>query len=159
MHGPRKWERNAAGRSSLTAQEGLRQIAGPSVHSNFSWRLLFTPLCRIGRIWFVYFVLVCSRMRSAYDAFGCVTKYLLCWTRDEVCFSVVELLSARLVTRCAHFCGECRLVCRRNRSFTSACGYLCTVVPPYPRVIRSRTYRGYVNSRIIQNAKNNVIFL
>jgi hypothetical protein len=33
----------------------------------------------------------------------------------------------------------------------------CTVVPPYPRVIRSKTHRGYVKLRIIQNAIHNVI--
>jgi hypothetical protein len=29
---------------------------------------------------------------------------------------------------------------------------VCTVVPPYTRVIRSKTYRGYVKPRIIPNA-------
>jgi hypothetical protein len=35
----------------------------------------------------------------------------------------------------------------------------CTVVPPYPRVIRSKTYRGYVKPRVIPNAIYNVIFV
>jgi hypothetical protein len=34
-----------------------------------------------------------------------------------------------------------------------------TGVPPYPRVIRSKTYRGYVKPRIIPNAIYNVIFM
>jgi hypothetical protein len=34
-----------------------------------------------------------------------------------------------------------------------------TVVPPYPQVIRSKTYRGYVKPRIIPNAIYNVIFV
>jgi hypothetical protein len=34
-----------------------------------------------------------------------------------------------------------------------------TVVPPYPRVIRSKTYCGYVKPRIIPNAIYNVTFV
>jgi hypothetical protein len=34
-----------------------------------------------------------------------------------------------------------------------------TGVPPYPRVIRSKTYRGYVKPRIIPNAIYIVIFV
>jgi hypothetical protein len=34
-----------------------------------------------------------------------------------------------------------------------------TVVPTYPRVIRSKTYSGYVKQRIIPNAIYNVIFV
>jgi hypothetical protein len=34
-----------------------------------------------------------------------------------------------------------------------------TVVPPYPRVIRSKTYHGYAKPRIIPNAIYNVIFV
>jgi hypothetical protein len=34
-----------------------------------------------------------------------------------------------------------------------------TVVLPCPRVIRSKTYRGYVKPRIIQNVTYNVIFV
>jgi hypothetical protein len=34
-----------------------------------------------------------------------------------------------------------------------------TVVPPYPRVILSKTYRNYVKQRIIPNAIYNVIFV
>jgi hypothetical protein len=33
------------------------------------------------------------------------------------------------------------------------------VVPPYARVILSKTYRGYVKPRIIPNAIYNVIFV
>jgi hypothetical protein len=33
------------------------------------------------------------------------------------------------------------------------------VVPPYPRVIRSKTHRGYVKPRITLNAIYNVIFV
>jgi hypothetical protein len=36
---------------------------------------------------------------------------------------------------------------------------LYTVVPPYPRVIRSETYRGYVKPQVIPNAIYNVIFM
>jgi hypothetical protein len=36
---------------------------------------------------------------------------------------------------------------------------LCTVVPPHPRIIRSKTYRGYVKPRIISNAIYNTIFM
>jgi hypothetical protein len=34
-----------------------------------------------------------------------------------------------------------------------------TVVPPYSRVIRSKTYCGYVKLRIVPNAIYNVIFV
>jgi hypothetical protein len=34
-----------------------------------------------------------------------------------------------------------------------------TVVPPYPRVTRSKTYRGYVKPRVVPEAILNVIFL
>jgi hypothetical protein len=34
-----------------------------------------------------------------------------------------------------------------------------TGVPPYPRAIRSKTYRGYVKPRIIPNAIYKVIFV
>jgi hypothetical protein len=36
---------------------------------------------------------------------------------------------------------------------------LSTGVPPYPPVIRSKTYRVYVKPRIMQNAIYNVIFV
>jgi hypothetical protein len=39
------------------------------------------------------------------------------------------------------------------------CGLVSTGVPPYPRVIRSKTYRGYVKPRIVPNAIYNVIFV
>jgi hypothetical protein len=36
----------------------------------------------------------------------------------------------------------------------------CTAVPPYSRVIRSKTYRGYVKQQVITNAiQYNVIFV
>jgi hypothetical protein len=34
-----------------------------------------------------------------------------------------------------------------------------TIVPPYPRVMRSKTYRAYLKPRIIPNAIYNVIFV
>jgi hypothetical protein len=37
--------------------------------------------------------------------------------------------------------------------------YVNTVVPPYPRVILPKTYRGYVKPWIIPNAIYNVIFV
>jgi hypothetical protein len=37
--------------------------------------------------------------------------------------------------------------------------YVYTVVPPYRRVILSKTYRGYVKPQIIPNAIYNVIFV
>jgi hypothetical protein len=36
---------------------------------------------------------------------------------------------------------------------------LNTVVPPYSRVTRYKTYRGYVKQRTIPNAIRNVIFV
>jgi hypothetical protein len=36
---------------------------------------------------------------------------------------------------------------------------MCTVVPPYLRVIRFKTYRGYEKLWIIPNAMYNVIFV
>jgi hypothetical protein len=44
------------------------------------------------------------------------------------------------------------------------CSYIhwtkfCTVVPPYPQVIRSKTYRSYIKPQIIPNAIYNVIFV
>jgi hypothetical protein len=36
---------------------------------------------------------------------------------------------------------------------------LCTVVPPHSRVIRSKTYRGYLKPRTIPNAIYNAIFV
>jgi hypothetical protein len=37
--------------------------------------------------------------------------------------------------------------------------YIYIVLPPYPWVIRSMTYRGYVKPQIIPNAIYNVIFV
>jgi hypothetical protein len=37
--------------------------------------------------------------------------------------------------------------------------YIYTGVPPYPRVIRSKTYRDYKKPRITPNAIYNVIFV
>jgi hypothetical protein len=37
--------------------------------------------------------------------------------------------------------------------------FVNTVVPPYPRVIRYKSYRGYVKPRTIPNATHNVIFV
>jgi hypothetical protein len=34
-----------------------------------------------------------------------------------------------------------------------------TVLPQYPRVMRSKTYRGYVKPRIVPNAMYNVMFV
>jgi hypothetical protein len=45
----------------------------------------------------------------------------------------------------------------RNASWLN--GLKNTVLPPYPWVIRSKTYRGYVKPRIIPNAIYNVIFV
>jgi hypothetical protein len=45
----------------------------------------------------------------------------------------------------------------QNSPAASSTSY--TDVPPYPRVIRSNTYRGYVKPRIIPNAIHNVIFV
>jgi hypothetical protein len=36
---------------------------------------------------------------------------------------------------------------------------MVTGVPPYPLVIRSKTYRGYVKPRVIPDAIYNVIFV
>jgi hypothetical protein len=46
----------------------------------------------------------------------------------------------------------------KNDSLSLQCKYNI-VVPPYPRVIRFKTYRGYVKLRIIPNAIYNVIFV
>jgi hypothetical protein len=47
----------------------------------------------------------------------------------------------------------------RVPDFTILSNFQNTVVPPYPRVIRFKTYRGYVKQRIIPNAIYNVIFV
>jgi hypothetical protein len=46
-----------------------------------------------------------------------------------------------------------RVICRVEREIEN------TIVPPYPRVIPSKTYRGYVKSRMIPNAIYKVIIV
>jgi hypothetical protein len=46
-----------------------------------------------------------------------------------------------------------------GRIIHSTLGKINTGVPPYPRVILSKTHRGYVKPRIIPNAIYNVIFV
>jgi hypothetical protein len=41
----------------------------------------------------------------------------------------------------------------------SALSNICTGVPPYPQIIRSKTYHSYVKPRIIPNTIYNVIFM
>jgi hypothetical protein len=54
---------------------------------------------------------------------------------------------------------RCAVMLRTKKSQTHGVTSQNTAVPPYPRVIRSKTYRGYVKPRIILNAIHNVIFL
>jgi hypothetical protein len=42
---------------------------------------------------------------------------------------------------------------------TSAVTFISAVMPPYPQVIQSKTYSGYMKPRIIPNAIHNVIFV
>jgi len=48
-------------------------------------------------------------------------------------------------------------VCKNNNYIKIADAIQYTGGPPYPRVIRSKTYRGYVEPRILPNAIYNVI--
>jgi hypothetical protein len=65
----------------------------------------------------------------------------------------VVFTSAKLRNELSGFnkCGEF-LDWLKIYSLLKDCPHACTVVPPYSRVIRSKTYRGYVKPRIIPNA-------
>ena len=58
-----------------------------------------------------------------YEDFGFVPKALLCWDNDVMCFCVVELLSASLVTRCAQ-CSGVRPRILQMKSILTICLWL-----------------------------------
>jgi hypothetical protein len=74
----------------------------------------------------------------------------------------VAFLWARTINRRDSSCGNALVgwpnaLTQRGYVLMTAHCMDITVVPPYTRVIRSKTYGGYVNPRIIQNALYNVI--
>jgi hypothetical protein len=94
-------------------------------------------------------VFVCVSIRTRVRDY--VNMYTYFWTYVYICFLCVHVrLHVCVCTVCVCVC---LCVCISLYVFM----YVYTGGPPYPRVIRSKTYRGYMKPRIIPNAIYNVI--